>query len=78
MPKCPKCGAEIDYLIADRLTHIYQEVSLNDEGDLEYGDYNDGSAEDDEKEKFYCPECNALISPSYNGAVKFLKMKRNK
>lgn len=75
MPKCPKCGAEIDYLVADRLTHIYQDVSLNHTGDLEYGDYNEGSAENDEKEEFYCPECNALITSTYEGAIKFLKGK---
>lgn len=75
MPKCPKCKAEIDYLVFDRLTHICQNVLLNDEGDIEYGDYNDGSGENDEKEEFYCPECSALIATNEKEAIKFLKGK---
>ena len=62
MPRCYKCGREIDCLVIDRTTHIFQDVTLGEDNTLEYSDYNDGSGEIDERQGFYCPECNALLT----------------
>jgi predicted RNA-binding Zn-ribbon protein involved in translation (DUF1610 family) len=64
MPKCPNCKEEIDNVVCDRVTHIYQDVSLDENNKLDWSDYNDGSAEDNEKEEFYCPVCNEIITTS--------------
>ncbi len=72
MVKCPKCKSELDHLKIDRLTHIYQSVSLVN-NELSYGSFDDASASVDEKEEFYCPVCGKTITDNEEDAKKFLK-----
>jgi predicted RNA-binding Zn-ribbon protein involved in translation (DUF1610 family) len=71
MPKCPKCGEEIDrlyYKVVD-----YGTVWLKENGELDwelasetYGDEQKSACE------FKCPKCHAVIFDDEDEAVEFL------
>jgi len=71
MPKCPKCGAEIDYLIA-YTTNVAEEdiFRVDKSGGVEYDevgfDYWDTST------TFSCPECEKILFRREEDAKKFL------
>jgi len=78
MPKCPKCGKEIDYLEYYQLTWQYAKARLakgvfrnSVEYYLEYHDWKDTGI--DEDGGYYCPECEELIAVSEREAIEFLK-----
>lgn len=75
MAKCPRCGVNIDHLVVDRFTHVYQDVDLNSNGELRYGSLRDGSMEEDDGEIFFCPECDSLVASNEDDAIKFLSGK---
>jgi len=72
MPKCPKCGAEIDYLHEfDKVEEKFR-FSIDDNGLPDYAHLN-YIAESEEVIDFECPECDALLFEDEEKATAFLK-----
>jgi hypothetical protein len=72
MPKCPKCGKEINCLIVHALDWEEYEVRLDEKGELEWVPL-DGWASDFAP-IYLCPECNGLLFVSEKDATGFLKI----
>jgi len=72
MPKCPKCGAEIDYLIA-YVTNVAEEdiFRVDKDGNAEYEevDVDYWGVET----SFSCPECRETLFTHEEDAKNFLK-----
>jgi predicted RNA-binding Zn-ribbon protein involved in translation (DUF1610 family) len=75
MPKCPKCGKEIDFL-KNYVSNTTEEFnfSLNDKGEpvYEYVDaltYGSNSV-------YACPECGEDLFTNEEDAIEFLKGKK--
>jgi predicted RNA-binding Zn-ribbon protein involved in translation (DUF1610 family) len=75
MPKCPKCGEEIDVLITwKRELSRYRMWFI--EKDDEYPMWERVDAVEEEGEEEYeCPRCGGLLFKNYEDAVAFLKSK---
>lgn len=58
--KCPKCNWEIEFLIAYSLEENRQDVSLDQDGDLDYG-FSEAIDESCHKMDFECPNCRESI-----------------
>jgi predicted RNA-binding Zn-ribbon protein involved in translation (DUF1610 family) len=72
MPKCPKCGKEINELhLYGKQTQLYR--VWFDKGDLHY-EWADSSS-DMESEEYLCPECGETLFTSEEEATEFLKPK---
>jgi len=71
MPKCPKCGAEIDYLIAYTMNVAEEDIFRVDKnGDVEYEEVGFDYWGTDTS--FNCPECGAQLFRREEDAKKFL------
>ena len=73
MPKCPKCGSEISYLVMWELEWVCYHVSLDKRGNLEFikADYANAK---DPKTEFLCPSCGEKLKiKSHEEAEMFLK-----
>jgi len=72
MPKCPKCGADIDHLSQWRKTEDKFHFSLGEGEDVitEMCLPRDSQAYD--ASDYECPECSEVIFHDYETAVDFL------
>jgi len=71
MPKCPKCGAEINYLV---YSSIYKEeafFSINEYGDTEYERLEEIEYMPDSY--YRCPKCGETLFLDEEEAEKFLR-----
>jgi len=77
MPKCPKCGKEIYYLIyyAYELQKAY--VGLDTSGNLEYGNWDSLGITKGEVE-YRCPECNEVLFHDQEEVKRFLEQNSRK
>lgn len=73
MPKCPKCNAEIDYLLLFSRIEQRARFELDPSGDPQV--LVEGDVPDYEDDDFECPECNAVLSHDRDDAEKFLRGK---
>ncbi|MEM3631175.1 MAG: hypothetical protein QXY18_07175 [Nitrososphaerota archaeon] len=74
---CPKCGKRIEYVVAERIVPIFQEVYFDEDNKvLDWEDEFDRG--DDEDVTFYCPECNEKISDSPSEIVELFKKESKK
>jgi len=64
MPKCPKCGKEIDYL-TDFILEEYK-LTIDENGSAYHELVNDS-------DEYQCPKCAAILFRDEEDAVKFLK-----
>lgn len=72
MPKCPKCGKEIDNLREwDKVWRGFG-FSLNDNGEVQY-DPLDNYVECGNEIEWECPECSATLFYTEERAIEFLK-----
>ena len=71
MPKCPKCGENIETLIAWIPKEDRCEVSLNPDNTLRY-EFDENIAGKGTTE-YECPLCSEIISRSESDVEKFLK-----
>jgi len=73
MPKCPKCGKEIDYL--KDYFPVWQEYNMriNENGEEYYEFVNDSIPMDVMNDEFECPECGEILFKNHDDAVKFLR-----
>ena len=72
MPKCPKCGSEIEFLDAKMMD--YGTLHMHPDGTPDYiwsCDVYDGNPDFE----FRCPECNELLFTNPDEAEEFLKPK---
>ena len=60
MAKCPKCGAEIDHIVAYSLEENKQDISLDSDGELDWSASEPIDASCVQIE-FECPECNQIL-----------------
>jgi len=67
MPKCPKCGKEIDYLTNFVIEEYKLTIDENGNGYHELVDCDDD---------YQCPECATILFRDEEKAVKFLKGER--
>jgi len=72
MPKCPKCGKEIDFL--KDYFPVWQEYNMriNENGEECY-EFVDDSIPMDTDEEYECPECCEILFRNRDDAVKFLR-----
>jgi len=69
MPKCPKCGKVINWLINVESGW----ASYRFDGNYEFEDFEaDGNVN-----HFECPECGEVIAQTEEEATKFLKGRKN-
>lgn len=68
MPKCPKCGKEIEELICVTEGTAKYLMRLNEKGDAEYI-FLYAPIED---EVYRCPECDAKLFDTPDEAIRFL------
>jgi len=73
MPKCPKCGKEIDYL--RDFSPVWQEYKMiiDENGDAHYEFVDDSLPIDTIDDEYECPECGEVLFTDEEEAVKFLK-----
>jgi len=72
MAKCPRCGAEIDYLLAEMTDYGVLQIHPDGTPDYEWScDVYGGNPDF----KFKCPECNELLFTNADEAENFLKPK---
>jgi predicted RNA-binding Zn-ribbon protein involved in translation (DUF1610 family) len=66
MPKCPRCGKEIDHLL------VHSRAIMEYDYSIKQGfKYLDTLEED--FESFYCPKCNEELFDNEDEAFEFLK-----
>ena len=70
MPKCPKCGKEIDQLIYEGCERMSATVELNSVGTVQYFNFYSHGFEGC---KFKCPECGEVLFKYEDDAEKFLR-----
>ena len=68
MPKCPKCGKEIDHLRS--FLPIY-DLTVDENGKKHYEFIEDSPVAI--KEHYTCPECRTVLFTDEEEAVKFLR-----
>lgn len=71
MPKCPKCGEELDYLLDYSKCEEVYEFSLKPDGEIQSEQVDRIS--EDTPDDFECPECKEVLFTKEEDAVKFLK-----
>ena len=72
MPRCPKCGKEIDHL--RDFSAIWQEYNLTvDKDGVMHYEFIDASLPVDIDDEYQCPECSEVLFNDEEEAVKFLK-----
>ena len=76
MPECPKCGAEINYLINYCKKPVCFTFEVNERGYPVY--HLDSEAEDYVDDEFVCPECEEVLFTDEKDAIEFLKPKQQK
>ena len=69
MPKCPKCGKEINKLYNIQLGEMCWEM----DEDGEYENRVDLFVQHDETNFWECPECNERLFDNEEEAINFLK-----
>jgi DNA-directed RNA polymerase subunit RPC12/RpoP len=72
VPKCPKCGKEIDHLHYYAYELLTANFSVSDDGGFEYSDW-DSLGDVKGLPEYRCPECSATLFKSQSEAIKFLK-----
>jgi ribosomal protein S27AE len=71
MVKCPKCGAEINYLICYTINKEEAIFSINKDGELEYEEVEEiGDIPD---QRYKCPNCGEDLFLDEEEAEKFLR-----
>ena len=72
MPKCPNCGAEINYLInwSEAEEKFIFRVTEKGKPDYEYVDTIQKDRND-----YECPKCNTVLFKDEDEAIKFLRGK---
>ncbi|MBW2569708.1 MAG: hypothetical protein JRE47_10160 [Deltaproteobacteria bacterium] len=70
MPKCPKCGREIDALKNVEDGSMEYKLALDIAGDMHY-EQMEFSGYDNEE--FLCPKCEAVLFTDPDEAIEFLK-----
>ncbi|MEM3828154.1 MAG: hypothetical protein QXP36_02925 [Conexivisphaerales archaeon] len=68
--RCPKCKRKIRKVTADQITHIRQDVHLEN-WEEEFGDDYEEIREDDIQ--FYCPYCGTEIADNEKELNKLIK-----
>jgi len=73
MPKCPKCGKEIDYL--RDFSPVWEEykLTINENGVVHCEFVDGGIPMDDKDDEYECPECHEVLFTDVEDAIKFLK-----
>ena len=69
MPKCPKCGCEIDHLIYYVKEYNTYEFRIDSKG---YKSYTYIDTYDKEDEEYLCPECEETIATTEEEAEEIL------
>ena len=72
MPKCPKCGAEIDHLINWSEAEQKFILRLTEKGTPNY-EYVDTVPKD--RNEYECPKCHEVLFTDEEEAIKFLRGK---
>ena len=73
MPKCPKCEAQISYLLQDEKVWNRYRVTFDVQQDIVY-EQTESFATGDTGTSFYsCPECCADLFTDEEEVVKFLR-----
>lgn len=70
MPKCHKCGEEIDELLARGSTPIDRKFTVSSDGSLNWGE---AEGYDEVFEEYACPECGEALFRDQSKAIAFLK-----
>jgi predicted RNA-binding Zn-ribbon protein involved in translation (DUF1610 family) len=75
MPRCPRCGKEIDSILNVQSGYMEYVLKIDKKnGDYDYQSSNDGFTTDDSLNDFCCPECHLSLFPdSEEDAIAFLR-----
>jgi len=73
MPKCPKCGKEIDYLRDFSPVWCEYNLRIGENGEEYYEFVDDSLPMDNINDEYECPECSEVLFKNHDDAVKFLR-----
>jgi len=73
MPKCPKCGKEIDYLWNYSAVWEEYKLTIGRDGYEQYEFIDDSAPVDGIDDEYVCPECHEVLFTDEEDAVNFLK-----
>jgi predicted RNA-binding Zn-ribbon protein involved in translation (DUF1610 family) len=74
MPKCPRCGKEIDSITNIQSGYMEYVLKVDENGDHDYTTPELPFTPDDSLNDFCCPECNLSLFPDdEENAVAFLR-----
>ncbi|RLG34529.1 hypothetical protein DRN97_02350 [Methanosarcinales archaeon] len=73
MPRCPKCGKEIDHL--KDFSPVWQEykMTIDENSDAHYEFVDDSLPIDSMNDEYQCPECEEVLFTYADDAIKFLR-----
>jgi len=73
MPRCPRCGKEIDYLYNYSAVWIEYKLTIGIGGYEQYELMDDPVPIGDRDDEYVCPECREVLFTSAEDAINFLK-----
>ena len=73
MPKCPKCGTEVDQLTNFSLHWTEHRFTVSDDGLPSYHVSENIVMSDPVENEYVCPECDAVLFKSEAEALTFMK-----
>jgi len=72
-PRCPKCGCDVDHLVAYGEGRTRYRATLDDEGSLDL--IYDVAFHEEHVDDYRCPECKVTLFSNGEEAEKFLRVK---
>lgn len=75
MPKCPKCGKEIDHLVYYAYELQRANLWVFEDGESEYSTW-DSLGETKGDPDYECPECGEVLFHNEDEAINFLRGKK--
>ena len=73
MPRCPKCGKEIDHLVDYSPVWEEYELRVDTNGNVHWEFMNNSVPMDAKDDEYECPECHKVLFTDAEDAINFLK-----
>lgn len=73
MPKCPKCGQEIDKLYRYRPSNIDVIIGIDESGEVVMSASDQFQMKEPDEYEYICPKCDETVTQNEEEAIRFLK-----